>query len=110
MLRKVFFKAKPLGMGLSSQLAREPPDVGQHHCSLQRYFWGLQCSCPLLWKRSSSLFYNKEARVQRLTRTEGWMPLASLPRGVQVGVLGRITEHDREMQVETEGLGAAHVR
>jgi hypothetical protein len=51
----------------------------------------------------------REARVKLLTGTEEWMPLASLPRGVQDGDLVRVTEHDGDVQLEIEWIGAAHL-
>ncbi|WP_456832703.1 hypothetical protein [Deinococcus sp. UYEF24] len=51
----------------------------------------------------------REAKVRLLTGTEEWMPLASLPRGVQVGDLVRVTEHDGDVQLEIEWIGGAHV-
>ena len=51
----------------------------------------------------------REARVHLLTGLEETMPLASLPRGVQVGDLVRVTEHDGDVQVEIEWIGAAHL-
>lgn len=53
--------------------------------------------------------HGREAKVRLLTGAEDWMPLASLPRGVQVGDLVRITEHDGDVQLEIEWIGAAHV-
>lgn len=51
----------------------------------------------------------REARIRLLSGAEEWMPLASLPRGVQVGDLVRITEHDGDVELEIEWIGAAHV-
>ncbi|WP_407571770.1 hypothetical protein [Deinococcus altitudinis] len=51
----------------------------------------------------------REARVCLLTGAEDWMPLASLPRGVEVGDLVRVTEYDGDVELEIEWIGAAHV-
>lgn len=51
----------------------------------------------------------REARVCLHTGTEEWMPLASLPRGVQVGDLVRVTEQDGDVNLEIEWIGTAHL-
>ena len=49
-----------------------------------------------------------EAKVRHLSGPEEWWPLASLPTGVQVGRLVRLTEHGGKVQLEIEWIGRPH--
>ena len=49
-----------------------------------------------------------EAKVRHLSGPEAWWPLASLPGGVQVGDLVRLTEHGGNVQLEIEWIGNPH--
>ncbi len=44
-----------------------------------------------------------------MPEAEEWVPLSSLPDGVQVGDFVRVTERDGEVTSEIEWLGAAHL-
>lgn len=50
----------------------------------------------------------REAKVRHLSGGEEWWPLASLPKGVLVGDLVRLTEHGGDVEIEIEWVGRAH--